>query len=125
MHEGTHLVVILDPHRRLDSARNVDSIGLELGHDLAHVTRFETTGDEYLPSYHQLSRELPIPGAAGAAALVPGPGIEHDRVGPGGGVGDLALADLQHFDDRAAGVETGLFGSVQLQDARPDEIADL
>src|SRR5258708_35432107 len=114
MDEGPHLVVVLDPHRRLDPARNVDSIGLDLAHDRAHVTRFETTGDEYLPSYQQLAREIPIPGLAGATALVDGPGIEHDRVGPCRGLGDLAAADFQHFDDGATRIETRRLRSVQL-----------
>src|SRR5712664_1421789 len=95
MHEGPHLVVVLDPYGRLDPARNVDSIGLELAQEFAHVSRFKTTGDEYLPSYQQLARDIPIPGLSGAAALVERPGIEHDRVGPRAGVGDLALPDLR------------------------------
>src|SRR5260370_2284264 len=125
MDEGPDLVVILDPDGGLAPARDVDSIGLELGHDLAHVTRFETTGDESLPSYQQLAREIPIPCLSGAAALVDGPGIEHDRVGPPGGVGDLAIANLQHLDGRAAGVETGLLRPVELQHVEADEVGDL
>src|SRR5260370_10360733 len=107
MHEGPHLVVVLDPHGRLDPARNVDSIGLELAHDFAHVTGFKTTGDKYLPSYQQLAREIPIPGLSGAAALVERPGIEHDRGGPSGGLGGLTLPDLHHFEPRATGIATG------------------
>src|SRR4029077_6827741 len=95
------------------------------GHDLAHVTRFETTGDEYLPGYEQLARELPIPGPAGAAALVGGPGVEHDRVGPAIGGGNLAIADFQHLHDWNAGVEPRLLRAVQLDHVQADEVGDL
>src|SRR3979490_2764483 len=44
----SHLVRVLDAQRGLDPARNIDAVGLEVAHDLAHVTRFETAGDEYL-----------------------------------------------------------------------------
>src|SRR5260370_15924555 len=125
MHEGPHLVVVLDPHGRLDRARNVDSIGLVLAHEFAHVTGFKTTGDKYLPSYQQLAPEIPIPGLTGAAALVEIPGIEHDRVGPRAGVGDLAVPDLQHFDDRAARIEIVLLGTWQLQHVQAHAVSDL
>src|SRR5260370_21731024 len=125
MDEGPDLVVILDPDGGLDPARDIDSTGIEFGHDRAHVTGFETAGDEYLPSYQQLAREIPIRCLSGTAALVDGPGIEHDRVRPPGGVGDLAIADLQHLDGRAAGVEPGLLRRVQLEHVEADEVGDL
>src|SRR3989475_8846833 len=70
MDEGPNLVQIFHPHRGLDPARNIDAVGLEGAHDLAHVTRFETAGDEYLPGRQQIAGEVPIPCAAGAAPLV-------------------------------------------------------
>src|SRR5260370_465504 len=72
MDEGPHLVVVLAPHRRLDPARHVDSIGPDLAHVRAPVTGSKPPGDEYLPRYRQLARETPTPDGSGAGRLEPG-----------------------------------------------------
>src|SRR5207248_11293500 len=93
--EGADFFGVLDPHLRLDTAGDVDAVGLELAHDLAHVTRFKTARDEHFACLEQRASGLPVPGAAGAAALVGGPGVEHDRVGPVARTIDHPVSNLQ------------------------------
>src|SRR5258708_4002419 len=125
MDEGAHLHWVLDAHARLDTAGDVYAVRPEGGHDLAHVTRFESTRDEYAAPCRELSRQLPIPGPPGAPSLVCRPGVEHDRVGPIVDLGDAALPDLQHLDHRFPCVEARRLGSVQLEQVEVDEVCDL
>src|SRR5439155_11463724 len=125
LHELVDLVWVLDPHPRLDPAGDVHPIWPELAHETAHVTRLETACDEHAARFQQLARRLPVPGPAGAAALVRRPGVEHDRAGPVRGPPYVAVADLEHLHRRPAGVEAGRLGAVELEQVEVDVVRDL
>src|SRR6266700_1490813 len=116
---------VLHAGARFDPARHVDAVGPELGHDLAHVTRFKTTRDEHLARDEQPARKLPVPRAPRAAALVGRPAVEHDRVGPVQVAWDAAVLDLQHLHHRSPAVEARRFRAVELEQVEVDELGDL
>src|SRR5207249_11343790 len=71
--KSADLVTILHSHRGLHPARHIDAVRLVPAHDRAHVTRFESTGDEDLASLDEIACQLPRPRAPRAAALVARP----------------------------------------------------
>src|SRR6266571_3661474 len=123
--KGPNLVRILHSHRGLHPARNVDAVGPVPAHDRAHVTRFQSAGDEDLAPLDEIARQVPRPRVPGAAALVMRPRVEHERVRPRARVGHVVAADLEHFHQRPAGVEAGRLQAVQLQQLEADMVGDL
>src|SRR5438105_4021354 len=122
--ESPHFSRVLDTHAGLDAARHVYSEGLELAHDLAHVTRLETACDEYAPRGEKRPGDLPVPRAPRAAALVRRPGVEHDRVGPIVRARDLAVPHLQDLHDRAPHLEAGRLRAMQLEQVEVEVVGD-
>src|SRR5712691_2173308 len=123
--ESADLVRILGSQRGLHPARHVDAVGPVPGHDRAHVTRFQSAGDEDLAPLDEIACQVPRPRAPGAAALVARPRVEHQRVRPRARIGHVVAPDLEHLHQRPACVEVRRLRAVQLQKVEADVLRDL
>src|SRR6266700_1999721 len=125
LHESANPLRILDTDRRLDAAGHVDAVGPQPAHDLADVAGVEAARHDHEAAGHQRPGGLPVPGTAGAAALVGRPAVQQDGVRPVPGVRQRALADLERLHHRPGTGEAGRLRPVQLDQVQAHELGHL